>query len=46
MISASEWERAARRVGAAAFVRKPQDMCRSVEIIARLFDGGEKASEE
>jgi two-component system, OmpR family, phosphate regulon response regulator PhoB len=50
MISASECGRAARRAGADAFIRKPQDMKRIVEIITRLLDaaldesGGEWAS--
>lgn len=38
MISASECGSEARRAGADAFIRKPQDMWRLVEIIARLLD--------
>lgn len=38
MFSASECSREARRAGADAFIRKPQDIGRMVEIIARLLD--------
>jgi len=37
MISASDCGRAARRAGADAFIRKPEDLGRMVEIIARLL---------
>jgi CheY-like chemotaxis protein len=38
VISASECGRDARRAGADAFIRKPQDVWRMVEIIARLLN--------
>jgi DNA-binding response OmpR family regulator len=44
MISASECGRAARHAGADAFIRKPQDVGRLVEIMSRVLDAAGDAS--